>query len=180
VNLDLPQDAAATAQLLRRRIDAYANRAARSPHVPPVSAVILGYAFDQRGWLIIHFDERPIHQPDGEWTRDIERYRVDLPHWHTAFTTALNSREPLTFVDANATTQQIRPGLTYQEAHKTFAWILGTMLRDVLLAAHREAAFTPLPKRPPCPLYVHEFEGYFDWPFTEPDEVYLAPAPAAG
>jgi hypothetical protein len=44
----------------------------------------------------------------------------------------------------------------------------------VVLAAHRDGAFDQLPKRGPCPLTIHDFDGHWDWPISEPEELFLA------
>jgi hypothetical protein len=165
VRLDLNEDAIRVRDLLRQRVDAYAARAARSPQVPPVSAVIVGYAFDQAGWVSVHFDARPDYHSDGGWTLHLRKDWVECPHWHAAFSASAHETVMITLVPAGE--REAGPTQSHDARCQIFSAAIGHALRDVVLTAKRDRIFDPLPKRSPCLLEVHEFDGRWDWPWIE-------------
>lgn len=140
---------------VRRRATSYVPGRSR-----PITAVEVGYEFDQRGWLFVYFDTRATHGRDGEWTRFLDdkhsrRGFLERPHWHAAFMTL----EPVTVVLTDGTEESLG-----EVTAPAFAEILGEFVRDVVLRLKDEGIFDPLPKSDGCQLDIEDFNGRWVWP----------------
>jgi hypothetical protein len=160
MTVDLGKDAKALRALLDERVKAYAAKAKRSSKVPPVSAIEVGYCFDQSGWIHVNFDVRPAHERDGSWTRFKARDLLDRPHWVEA-AEAILDKKPVTLIRPDG---KRRDGKLTEDA---FSTALGRMIKDALLKAKADGTFAPLPKRPGCQLDIEEFNGSWAWPDYE-------------
>jgi hypothetical protein len=157
MTLDLRKDAKAFRKLLAERVDAYAKKVKRSPNLPPVSAIEVGYQFDQAGWIYLHFDVRPKHDRDGQWTLFKQKDLFPRPDWYKAVE-ALSDGKPPTIILTDGTR---RPG---KLSEKAFAAMFGKMIKDVLLQAKKEGLFAPLPCHNRCQIDIEEFNGNWAWP----------------
>ena len=160
MTVDLRKDAKALRALLDQRVRAYAAKAQRSAKVPPVSAIEVGYCFDQSGWMHVNFDVRPEHKRDGSWTRFKARDLLDRPHWAKAIDAILDGK-PVTLVLPDG--KQRKGKLT----ENAFSTALGRMIKGVLLEAKTDGALDALPKRAGCQLDIEEFNGSWAWPEFE-------------
>lgn len=163
MTIDLREDERELRALLVRQTGAYAAARATDGSLPKVSAIEVGYAFDQRGWFFVHFDTRPIHDRDGEWTvfLDREPFNRDLlerPDWYAACTEA----DEVIFILPDGTRRPVRD-VTEEE----YAALLGEFIKGVMLRAKDGGVFDHLPKQNECQIDIEEFNGHWAWPEYE-------------
>lgn len=170
--LDLRKDARDIYQHLAKSVKDYVVNEAEERG--PISAICVTYAFDQRGWVIVHFDNRPEHKRDGQMIYS-ERKVFKRPHW-IAVVKALNGfipadydndgrvikTKPVTIVLPNGTRND-GAKLTV----KAFSTILGRLIKDALLKAKKAKLFDEVPKHEKCQLDIEDFNGSWAWPKYE-------------
>ena len=162
MTIDLRNDAREITERIARQVDRYASEAARDKSLPRVSAIEVGYAFDQRGWFFCHFDTREDHDRDGEWTvfLDQEPYSNDLlerTHWYEGI--CGGEPGPTTFIMMDGSTRVLED-VTEEEV----ARFLGEFIKAVVLQANHQGLFRKLPTRDTCQIDIEEFNGNWAWP----------------
>jgi hypothetical protein len=170
MELDLRKDAADFRAELVKKVRAYAARAAKSPKVPAVSAVEIGYEFAQLGWILVHFDTRPKHDRDGEWTVFEEKDLLLRPKWYQVVE-ALDGFDEEGEQDLKGRVVLVTVAGKKIDGAKLseedFSGALGAMLKHVLLECRGEGLFAQLPKSARCQLDIEEFNGTWAWPEYE-------------
>jgi hypothetical protein len=170
MDLDLRKDAVEFRKELMKKVDAYSARAAKSKNVPPVSAVEIGYEFAQTGWILVHFDTRPKHDRDGQWTIFKDKDLFRRPNW-LKVVNALDGFDEESEKDLKGKVRlenilgKEKDGAKLTE--ETFSKALGEMLKRVLLECKGDGVFDKLPKTPACQLDIEEFNGTWAWPEFE-------------
>lgn len=171
--LDLRKDARTIRKFLAERVKSYI--AGEAKRRGSISAVGITYEFAQRGWVLIHFDNRPVHERDGEITSS-RKDRIKLPHWFAVvkalhyFTTADFDPEWGTYgrVIRKRPVTIILPDGTRKNAinitENAYSAILGKLIKEVALRAKKEKCFDKLPKHPICQLDIDDFNGTWAWP----------------
>jgi len=157
MTIDLRKDVKALREHLAQKVEAYARKASKAP---PVSAVEVGYEFEQAGWVYVGFDARPAHQRDGAWTRFKSRDLLPRPDWNKA-AMALEEGKPVTLILPNG--ERHSGKLT----EKSFASLLGRTIKGLLLQVKKDGVFAPLPRREGCQIDIEEFNGNWAWPAYE-------------
>jgi len=174
--LDLRNDAQDIYKLIVKRVKDYvANEAEK---LGPVSAIGITYEFSQRGWVIVHFDNRAEHKRDGQM--NYSRKEVfKRPHWFATvkalcyFNTSdfdpecgtygrVIKRKPVTIILPNGTRKNAA-----KMTEKTFSAILGRLLKQIALKAKQEGRYEPLPKHTICQLDIEDFNSTWAWPKYE-------------
>ena len=160
MTVDLRKDERELKSHLARQVNAYAAACSKDSSLPKASAVEVGYQFDQSGWFFMHFDTRPKHDRDGEWTAFLDRepFSRDLlerPEWYEACT----AEGDLTFIMPDGNRRVLPDGVAEEEV----AALLGEFIKRLMLDAKKEGIFEKLPK-PQCQLDIEEFNGHWAWP----------------
>lgn len=112
-----------------------------------VYLVEFGYEYAQAGWATIHFDTRPDAQSDGSWSQQIDKRRIERPHWRKAC--AANMRGPINVVVVGGKDKAIPEGAEIEMAEQ-----IGLLLKAVLMRARDEGLLSQLPLAPQCQLAV--------------------------
>lgn len=116
-----------------------------------------GYEYSQCGWVMIYFDTRPEASPDGQWTRFIDKHRIERTHWRKA--SSANMRGPVSVVDLEGKEHLISEGSDIDMSRA-----IGLMLKAALLRARDEGILLQLSLASTCTLGVEDFDGHFGWP----------------
>ncbi len=116
-----------------------------------------GYEYSQCGWVMIYFDTRPGASPDGQWTRFIDKHRIERIHWRKA--SSANMRGPVSVVDHEGKEHLISEG-----SEIDISRAIGLMLKSALLRARDQGILLQLSLAPTCALGVEDFDGHFGWP----------------
>lgn len=165
MNIDLREDAVAILAMMASRVALYL---AGNDSPDPVSAVEVGFNLCQSGWVYVHFDGRPEHQRDGEWTRFDDGDLLDRPGWLEACERLEHEAVPVTLMDGSAS--ELPEGADDEQICEFF----GSFLRQLVLNAHAAGAFERLPKRANFQLDLEDFNGVWAWPaFDEMGRVNL-------
>jgi hypothetical protein len=136
---------------------AYAEKAAEND-LPPVSGITVGYYLCQHGWVVVEFDTRERHLPDGTWTHAIGRELISIPRWKTSHH-ALQKRGG-TIILPDGKKRVVYPS----DECAPLAAFHGEMIEAALLNAQSRGAFKKLPKHKGCRIDIEEFDGMWGWP----------------
>ncbi len=79
--IDIREDVPEMLEYVRQRVDAHLATVSKDKALPPVKMIEFGFEFGQGNWVALVFDTRPDAEPDGEWTRDIDRILLERPKW---------------------------------------------------------------------------------------------------
>lgn len=121
-----------------------------------IHQVVIGYEFEQTGWVCIVFDMRPNATLDGEWTQVIDETKIDFKHWAEAFWDADDEPFDVIFPDGYTESSQ---NIECDE----FSNAIGESLRDLLTELVQNDGKTPLPLSMQCTFAIEDFNGHFGW-----------------
>ena len=155
--IDIREDVPELLDYVRRRVDEHVAKAAKAKKLPPVKIIEFGFEFGQANWVALVFDTRPDAEPDGEWSRGINKLlltRPKWPIWHE-----LPDDAKVEFIDLKGKKVNVM-----KNPDEMICKIVGDTLKHVLITARGKGVFKPLPKAEKCELGVENLEGYYGWP----------------
>lgn len=159
LSLDLRKESAAISRFIAKRVDRFDSTTNVGPgEGAKVSAVELGFDFEQGGWVALIFDTRQKPDRDGEWNGFLEEETMlQRPEW-AELSEALREgkRVAITLMNGRKTS------LTHD--CEALGEVLYHMLKDTFTDSIHEGAFRSLPRRSKCYVGVEETEGRFGWP----------------
>jgi hypothetical protein len=126
-----------------------------------VSGIGLGYVYYTNGdppKVYVHFDTRPDHEPDGEWTHEF---------WETLLRTKwqafLDAHEASDFrgavIDHTGKTHELK-----RLKGDPMALLVGKMLVEALKQTRKRGVFSKLRRSDNCEMGVEDIDGTFGWP----------------
>ena len=105
------------AKVFRRELESSVKSIAAAKPAS-LSALEIGYSCDQSGWILIHADERPKHERDGQWTTSIDDDRcIEFGHWIEAIESSFEG-DPFTVIKIDGT-QFVVPALDEDAEEET-------------------------------------------------------------
>lgn len=162
--IDIRDDLPDLAEYVRKRVEQQVTSTAKSGgRVPPVSGLTFGFEFGQANWVALVFDSRPVFEPDGEWTREIDkrpRLPLNRPCW--PIWGDLPEGEVVHFIDLRGEKINVM-----DDPDELICGIVGEALRRVLLTAREKGVFAPLTRTARCEMAVENIEGFYGWPEHE-------------
>lgn len=161
VEIDLRQDAKRITKIIQQRVKDYPVHVNSGPgkDEDDLHMIMLGFGFDQSGWVALVFDTRPKAASDGEWQGYIEQNAEPFDHWFSAFDAMCEGKATLAITGIDGKTQKFTPEAELEDIAACF----GLMCRDVLQQASQKGAFKKLPLAKNCRLAVEEHEGNYGW-----------------
>lgn len=128
-------------------------------HNKPIGALELGFRLCQAGLVSLHFDTRPVHERDGEWTLALdEEPLLELPHWQEAYEEAEDAGASFVLLDGE------RMDVPMGAEDEVVASVFGRALLAIAQDAFARGTFEKLWLRDDCQLEVLEFDGMWEWP----------------
>jgi hypothetical protein len=158
--IDIREDVPEMLEYVRQRVDAHLATVSKDKALPPVKMIEFGFEFGQGNWVALVFDTRPDAEPDGEWTRDIDRILLERPKWPIWH--KLPDDAQVYFINLAGEKIDVMPN-----PDELICNIVGDAMKHVLLTAREKGFFKPLPKADKCELGVENMEGYYGWPAYE-------------
>ena len=155
--IDIREDVPELLEYVKRRVDEHVAKAATKNNLPPVKMIEFGFELGQANWVALVFDTRPDAEPDGEWSRGINRVllkRPKWPIWHK-----IPDDAEVFFVDLSGKKVDVM-----EDPDEVASNIVGEALKHVLLTARKQGIFKKLPKADKCELGVENLEGGYGWP----------------
>lgn len=151
--INLRDDAVTVRAALDRRVREFLDQ--NSDKAPsPVTCVEVGYCFVQCGYFFINFDQRVLHDRDGQWTVRIKD-ETEMPHWQQFAEKGFDDDHVITLPDGKQTDVW---------SEQKFSQSIAEMIAGAIRQAASEGVFDTLPKAPQCQIDVEDFEGLGAWP----------------
>lgn len=155
--IDIREDVRELLEYVRRRVDEHIAKAAKVKKLPPVKMIEFGFEFGQGNWVALVFDTRPDAEPDGEWSRGINKLLLERPNWPIWH--KLPDDAKVEFIDLKGKKVNVM-----KNPDKMICKIIGDALKYVLITAWDKGVFRRLPKAGKCELGVENLEGLYGWP----------------
>ncbi len=162
--IDLKEDSQRVLEHIVKRIEDFGKGEHTGPgkNTDPVVHITIGFQFDQAGWIAFVLDTRPNGSPDGEWTTWISQNVLEFDHWFSLLDELDEDGTPLHVMFPDGS-KQVMKEYNGQE----IAWLIGEMLKNVLLKAKEEGVFSQLYLTKKCTMGVEELCGAYGWPKYE-------------
>jgi hypothetical protein len=152
--LDLRRDFDEILAHLVDRARSFLANNAKQPDGVLIHLIEAGFEASQTGWFVLVFDTRPNAHPDGQWTTEIDRLKLDRTNWAKAQTAAM--RGPISVINADERETTLAEGAGLGE-------LIGELIRTVLLKAQHDGIFAQLPISRNCKMHIEDFDGEYDW-----------------
>ena len=157
--IDIREELPELMAYVRRRVDEHVAKVA-TKRQRPVKMIEFGFELGQDNWVVLVFDTRQDAEPDGEWSRGINKIllrRPKWPIWHK-----LPDDAKVFFIDLSGKKIDVS-----DDGDEDACDVVGEALKQVLLTARDQGVFNKLPKADRCELGIEHLEGCYGWPDYE-------------
>ena len=158
--IDIRKDVPEFEKYVARRVSEHVAASKKHKKMKAVARIDFGFEFGQANWVALVFDTRKDAEPDGEWSRGINKIllkRPKWPIWHKLHDDAI-----VEFIDLKGKKVNVM-----KNPDEMICKIVGDTLKHVLITARDKGIFKPLLKTEKCELGVENLEGYYGWPAYE-------------
>ena len=158
--IDIRKDVPEFEMYVARRVSEHVAASKKQKKPKPEARIDFGFEFGQANWVALVFDTRKDAEPDGEWSRGINKIllkRPKWPIWHK-----LPDDANVEFTDLKGKKVNVM-----KNPDEMICKIIGDALKHVLITVRDKGVFKPLLKTEKCELGVENLEGYYGWPAYE-------------
>ena len=157
--VDLRQELPELMEYVKRRVDEHVAKS-QTKKLKPVKMIELGFELGQDNWVALVFDTRPDAEPDGEWSRGINRILLRRPKWPILH--KLPDDAKMFFIDLSGKKIDVS-----DDGDEDACDVVGETLKHLLLTAREQRVFDKLLKADRCELGVEHLDGCYGWPDYE-------------